>query len=219
TDGTRANWIYGLSNDTPVGKRFAGLFAGGFGSSVAQTGWHNFLVGDYNGDGKSDILSQTGTGQFWYSISNGTPITTPNLGASRLSLSPGSNFPSGAFSNSFHVGDFNNDGLDDVVTRLPNAGEFYDSHVWVGLTSFNGTPQMTSSKWTEWGRTINWGAEIVGDFDGDGQDDLAGIDVGRQLVFVSLSTGTGFTSTIGFGPITGANAFNILGTAASGRLD
>ena len=33
-----------------------------------------------------------------------------------------------------------------------------------------------------------------------------GLDVGRQLTFVSLSTGTALGPTLGFGPITGANS-------------
>ncbi|MCA8996406.1 MAG: VCBS repeat-containing protein [Planctomycetaceae bacterium] len=204
-DGQRAFWIYGLSNPTPVGRRFTSQFAGSFGSGVAQSGWHNFLVGDFNGDGKDDILSQTGSGQFWYAVSNGTPITQPDLGASQLSLSAGANFPSTTFTNPFQIGDFNGDGLDDIATRLPNAGTFYDSHLWVGLTSYTTAARMSASKWGERGRTLTWGPEVVGDFNRDGIDDLASFDLGRQLTFVAISSGSAFGTTLGFGPIVGAN--------------
>ncbi|MCA8995745.1 MAG: VCBS repeat-containing protein [Planctomycetaceae bacterium] len=219
-DGTKANFIYGISNEIPmIGRRFAGLFAGAFGASVASAGWTNVVVGDWNADGKDDVIAKHGGGQIWYATSNGTPITMPDLGASRLSLSPGAFFSSSTFTGEFQVGDFDGNGLDDLVTHNPSSAPGFAGVLRVGLTTLTigGTPTMTSESWGLWGTTIDWGAEIVGDFNGDGFDDLAGLDVGRQLAFVSISSGSSFALS-GFGPITGVD--DILGdnTAGSGEV-
>ncbi|MCA8997146.1 MAG: VCBS repeat-containing protein [Planctomycetaceae bacterium] len=218
-DGSRANFLYGLSNDIPnFGRRFAGLFAGSLGSGVATAGWHNLLMGDWNGDARDDVLVQHSGGQFFFATTSGTPITMPDLGGRRLTLSAGANFPSSTFVNDFHVGDFNQDGLDDIVSRLSSPGSSLNNSLWVGQTNFNGTVSMTRSLWGQWGRTINWGAEIVGDFNGDGIDDLAGIELNRQLAWVSISDRMTLTLT-GFGPILNGESIVDLGLAASGQGD
>ncbi|MCA8997539.1 MAG: VCBS repeat-containing protein [Planctomycetaceae bacterium] len=217
-DETRSIWMYGLSNLVPVGRRFAGIFAGRFGSSFAQSGWHNFLVGDYNGDGKDDVLSQMNDGQFWYTISNGSPISQPNLGANRFSISPAARFSPTSFSGPFSVGDFNADGLDDIVSRLHRPGYPNHNQIWVGTTSFSDRAAMSASRWGVWGASITWGAEIVGDYNGDGFDDLAGLDIGRQLTFVSLTSGNRFERTVGFGSIQGAALLVDPETFSSGKL-
>jgi hypothetical protein len=88
------------------------------------------------------------------------------------------------------VGDFNNDGRDDIATfTRGNTGDVY-----VALS--NGSSFVgTGVKWHD---SFDYGNEIpaIGDFNGDGRDDLATFTRGPAAdVYVALSTGTGFTGT------------------------
>ncbi|MCB9951704.1 MAG: VCBS repeat-containing protein [Planctomycetaceae bacterium] len=218
-DMSKANFIYGISNDIPmVGRRFAAVFAGAFGESFASAGWNNFLIGDWNADGKDDFIAKHSSGQFWYATTIGTPITTPDLGANRLLLSPGKKFAPATYAGDFYVGDFDGNGLDDIITHNPNLSNAFDGLIGVGLTSFSGTPSMTISLWGDWDDMTTWGPEIVGDFNGDGLDDLAGLDTGGQLSYVSLSTGSTFGPHTLWGAITGPDDLLFADLADSGQL-
>ncbi|MGI5499271.1 FG-GAP repeat domain-containing protein [Lentzea sp. CA-135723] len=88
------------------------------------------------------------------------------------------------------TGDFNGDGRDDVVTFT--RGDRGD--VYVALSNGNGFAG-TSVKWHD---NFGFGTEtpLVGDFNGDGKDDIATFTQGNTGdVFVALSTGSGFSGT------------------------
>ena len=71
----------------------------------AMPAWHVVTTGDFNGDGKSDILWQNDDGHVWESQLNGGQVT--------------SSFDLGNAGNpAWHVvatGDFNGDGKSDVL--------------------------------------------------------------------------------------------------------
>ncbi len=82
------------------------------------------------------------------------------------------------------VGDFDGDGLDEIFIRSPN---------WAGILEVHGTNLVTktiqSAAIGDWSlEADNW--EVVGDFDGDGLEELA-IRSPDSLGLVGL-TGTGF---------------------------
>ena len=85
------------------------------------------------------------------------------------------------------VGDFNNDGTDDVASR-DIFGNWY-----VGLST--GAGFVAKAKWGRWTPSATWTDAHVGDFNADGKADILGRDdVGRWVV--GLSDGTGFTKSI-----------------------
>ena len=88
------------------------------------------------------------------------------------------------------VGDFDGDGRDDLVTFTRGAA----ADVYVALSTGSG---FTGTGW-KWHDFFAVGDEIpaVGDFDGDGKDDIATFTRGSAAdVYVALSTGSSFTGT------------------------
>lgn len=84
----------------------------------------------------------------------------------------------------FHYGDFNGDGLLDAAGKSPSDG------YWRVL--LNDGQQLTAPQaWVRWSTAVTWSDLLVGDFNGDGLDDLAG-RASSGTWNVSLSTGTGF---------------------------
>src|SRR5437660_200903 len=65
------------------------------------------------------------------------------------------------------VGDFNGDGLADIVGRADEFGQW-----WVGLS--NGSTMFTNHLWGTWSTSVRWDDVQLGDFNNDGKMDLAG---------------------------------------------
>ncbi|PKQ14238.1 MAG: hypothetical protein CVT68_12910, partial [Actinobacteria bacterium HGW-Actinobacteria-8] len=174
-----------------VGDVFVALSTGS--SFQAATRWQSFFcvgqetcdVGDFDGDGKADIVS------FAKSTYSGDP-----MGDVYVALSNGAGFGSGVKWQSFFcidqeqcgAGDFNGDGKDDIIvfSKGSNGG------VYVALS--NGSSFGAGVKWNNF---FCVGDEIcgLGDFDGDGKDDIVtflrnGYDqVTAGDVYVGLSSG------------------------------
>jgi hypothetical protein len=175
TRGESADVYVALSNGRHFGPaiRWNGSFA-----HDSQTP----LVGDFNGDGKDDIVSFTrgSTGDAYVSLSNGSEFAAPRKWHDWFSIQ--TEIPL--------VGDFNGDGKDDVVTFTRGSR----GDVFVALS--NGTQFVGSGwKWHDW-FSINSEIPRVGDFDGDGKDDIATFTRGIWGdVYVALSNGRGFEGT------------------------
>jgi FG-GAP-like repeat/IPT/TIG domain len=117
------------------------------------------------------------TGQWWVSTSTGASFTA----APWATWSTGVSWVDG------QTGDFNGDGKTDIIARIQQSGQW-----WVGLS--NGSSGFTTQLWGTWNPAINWSDVRVGDFNGDGKADLAGFDPATGNWWVSLSTGSSFTS-------------------------
>ena len=158
-------------------------------------------VGDFNGDGKDDIVTflqndEAGQGQrkawVFVALSDGTNFA--NTGVWQTNFSYGGEVP--------RVGDFNGDGKDDIVTFLQDdeAGQG-QRKAWVYVALSNGASFVNARPWQ---KNFSYGGEIprVGDFNGDGKDDIvtflqndeAGQGQQRNWVYVALSNGTQFLS-------------------------
>jgi Ca2+-binding RTX toxin-like protein len=114
-------------------------------------------TGDFNGDGRADILfrnTTTGEVYVWNSQTGSTAVNF--LGQSLGTV--GTNWSIKG------VGDFNADGRADVLWRS-DAGDVY---VW--LDSPTGAPVMTGQTISSVG--IDWSILGIGDFNGDGREDI-----------------------------------------------
>jgi len=93
------------------------------------------------------------------------------------------------------AGDFNGDGREDVIGRSTLAG--YAGQWFVSLSNA-GTGSMTTQRYADWNPAHNWTDVQVGDYNGDGRDDvigrstLAGYD-GQWFVALSNVNGTATT--------------------------
>ena len=169
------------------------------------------LVGDFSGDGKDDIISFTqkqqrradgtiiGPAPVWVAVSNGSAFVNASVWHTFFSLK--GEIPL--------VGDFNGDGKKDIITftqklqRNADGSVLGQAPVWVALstgTSFGGS--------RVWHTFFSLKGEIpmVGDFNGDGKDDIAtfvqkphrdaaGQVIAQAPVWVALSDGTRFGSS------------------------
>jgi M6 family metalloprotease-like protein len=143
------------------------------------------LLGNFTGDGLTDVLV-TNIGQ----LTNGRLALYGNVnGNLRRIWESGpaiDNFPLSAF-DSHYVGDFNNDGLDDLFLRSPQFG----------AALFIATGSGFRLEWDESERVGNWqfgwhDDYSVGDFDGDGRDDIFAHN--SDWAGVLISNGAGFTN-------------------------
>jgi hypothetical protein len=154
------------------------------------TKWHDSfacneevpLVGDVNGDGRDDLLTFTRgmSCDVYVAISNGssfvgTAVKWHDMFACGLSIPA--------------IGDFNGDNKDDMAwfTR----GNACD----VNVSLSTGTSYGPAVKWHD---VFGCGTEIpaVGDFNGDGKDDIATFTRGSAMdVYVALSNGSAFVGT------------------------
>lgn len=128
------------------------------------------LIGDFNGDGKDDVIqfSLTAGGNSYVWLSTGSGFTPWKVWGT-------------GHTSSDKIGDFNGDGKDDVIQFSSTAGG--NSYVWLSNGSGFGA-------WTVWG-TGHTSADRLGDFNGDGKTDVIQLQNGNSYVW--LSTGTGFT--------------------------
>ncbi|WP_425546891.1 FG-GAP-like repeat-containing protein [Catellatospora coxensis] len=179
-------FTHGSPADVYVSTSTGSAFAG---TSVK---WNDFfglsgettLTGDFNGDGKDDVVAfthgTTGTaaGDVYVALSTGTGF----LGGAKWHdwFAPGAEVPA--------VGDVNGDGKDDIVTFTHDAA----GDVYVALS--NGSSFGPGVKWHEFFSPANE-FPALGDVDGDGKDDLITFTQGPASasdVIVGLSNGSSF---------------------------
>lgn len=117
------------------------------------TSWHSTGVGDFNSDGKDDVLwrnSATGAYGVWL-MDGATETSWHYIGNNGTSWE------------SVGVGDFNGDNKSDVVWRNSATGKY-------GLWLMDGT---TPSSWQCLGaNSLDWRIAGVGDFNNDNQADI-----------------------------------------------
>ncbi|MFI7577753.1 S8 family serine peptidase [Micromonospora sp. NPDC049497] len=142
---------------------------------------------DVNGDGRDDIVT----------FVRGTPADV------WVALSTGSSFGAGSKWHEYFgageeipmVGDVNGDGRADLITFTRGTS----ADVYVALST--GSSFGPSQRWHTWFAASNE-TPAVGDFNGDGRDDIATVTRGvlgspsvNRTVYVALSNGTGFVGT------------------------
>ena len=152
--GTVTDWLGGAS----------GQFTGNWENAAdnAAPDWRAVGVGDFNGDGRDDILWRNDAGDVTVSTITDW-LRTASGGFDGNWTNAAVNV--GAGWTVVGVGDFNGDGRDDVLWR-DSTGTITD---WLG-TATGGI----SGNWdnSAQGVDISWQVAAVGDFDGDGRSDI-----------------------------------------------
>jgi hypothetical protein len=123
------------------------------------TSWSVAQTGDFNGDGKTDILwyNQNGDTAIWLMTANGTQMQV--LSVTDFGIVPTSWTIAG-------TGDFNGDGRSDILWHNMNG----DTSIW--LMTASGT-QVEVLSTTDFGVIPpSWNVALIGDFNGDGFGDI-----------------------------------------------
>ena len=127
------------------------------------TQWHNVFTGDFNGDGKTDILS-SGNNINWtigYSTGKGF-IEKP--------FSFNSNYNSNSSSNGFKIGDFNGDGKTDILHTYNIWSSGVSNESKIDLYYSTGTNFSYKSFTTD--LISSHDDFVLADFNGDGKLDV-----------------------------------------------
>ncbi len=148
-------------------------------------------VGDFNGDGKPDLATAN--------FDSATVTVLLGDGTGNFTAAGTSPEPAGATPVSVAVGDFNGDGKQDLAA----TSLFFDNvTVLIGDGTGNFAPAATSPEPA--GRAPQ--SVVVGDFNGDGKQDLATANGGSDNVTVLIGDGTGNFAPAATSPEPGGDA-------------
>lgn len=185
---------------------------------------YRFVYGDFNGDGKSDLLHLGGASavKTWLSKGDGSFDIKDSA--------PGQTFDAAANDYKFHAGDFNGDGLTDLV-QITSATEL---RYW--LAQGDGTFSITAASTVKEHNSTadynfslnNYNIQIV-DFNGDGKSDL--MHIAESPYFRALITSPGDKAStrlsqiisgmskveIGYGYLSDSTSYSTSGTPAAGQ--
>jgi chitodextrinase len=154
-------------------------------ATVADLNWGIVGVGDFDGDGKADILLRnraTGDNLLW--VMNGTTIT------STVSVSP---MPDLTWTVA-GTGDFDGDGKADILWRNTTTGQ--DAIWFMNAATIVSGPLITTTL------DLGWSIAGTGDFDGDGKADILWRNAANGQDAIWLMNG----ATVASGPFTGTVA-------------
>ena len=116
---------------------------------------HLRTLGDFNGDGRADVLLRHADGRWRYYPMDGATVLAGN-GAANLTRDLAWRIAG--------IGDFDGDGKDDVLLRKTDGRWFFYPMDGRSVLAGRGTVRMT--------RDLAWQVAGIGDLDGDGRDDV-----------------------------------------------
>ncbi len=176
--GKKVSALTALSpGPTPAPPSPRGLWVGVAGQSAFPTSewatWWTYegmkvLAGDFNGDGKTDVMkfdvvgSSPNSSGLWVGLSDGTKFNTTQWAAWQTYEGM-----------KVLAGDFNGDGKTDVMKFDVVGSNPNSSGLWVGLS--DGT-KFNTTQWATW-QSYEGMKVLAGDFNGDGKTDVMKFDV------------------------------------------
>jgi Ca2+-binding RTX toxin-like protein len=202
------------TNGQGATSNWRGTASGGFavndGMAMRQapTGAHVAGFGDFDGDGRSDVLWQSAGNQLQASFGSagggfidGAAVTTSGMG-------PGWGIAA--------IGDFDGDGRDELLGRNGSSGELAS---WSGAGLVSGTLLTARASGTV---ATDWHVTGTGDFNGDGRDDILWRNEdGRVSNWLGDGQG-GFTVNDHYAMIAAPVTWQVVGTGdfnGDGRAD
>jgi hypothetical protein len=169
---TSGQWWVALSNGS---NGFTNALWAAWNPNVT---WVDVNTGDFNGDGKTDIIGRVlQTGQWYVGLNTGASFNT-TLWAT---WNPNVTWVD------VKVGDFNGDGKSDITGRWLQAGSW-----WTGIS--NGS-SFSTTQWGSWNPNVTWVDVNVGDFNGDGKSDITGRYLQGGSWWTAISTGSSFNTS------------------------
>lgn len=147
-------------------------------------GTSQLAVGDFTGDGKPDVLYTVGD----YTTQTASVHLLTNQGGGQFVDSAVPSIPGDV--QEFTAGDFNNDGKLDIAVGYLASGVFPTAGVQLYTGNGNGTFTAGSNTVIETNPSYGF-VLIAGDFDGDGNLDLAGSDGDTEPGHVAYLWGDG----------------------------
>ncbi len=168
TNGSLVEWSM---NGSTISSSSAVTFGGA--AVTPDSSWSVAAVGDFNGDGKSDVLWRNASGEATVWLMNGsTVVSSADVTSNGAAVAPGASWSVAG------VGDFNGDGYSDILWRN-SSGEIVD---W----QMNGTTIQSAADLTSNGAAVapdsSWSVAGIGDFDGNGSSDILWRNTSGSLV-------------------------------------
>jgi FG-GAP-like repeat len=137
----------------------------------------SMMIGDFNGDGKSDVvhLDSANRVSVWLSQGNG-----------KFDIKEFSPWPGYQISPVMLIGDFDGDGKSDLLHVMAGAGR---ADIW----SSNGDGTFTVRPFTPWpGYPMSTGRMLIGDFNGDKRSDVFHAVDGADYAYIWTSASGSF---------------------------